>query len=185
MMVVNEPSYSSQPIVVRVSSGVATNNSSNNMNLPKKKKKSALDIFNESVTDWVHEATLHDYNKKAIVIDDIQKYRKFNSYYNTHQHCSILQVNQIPEGCSCRYLPLTKIRGCDTYEDYSFSLISVTNHTRAIQAFDFYNLRNYNKYHVNMKDIKKAEEELRKDANTHFHTRIVTILIFIITAVAF
>ncbi|CAF1491164.1 unnamed protein product [Adineta steineri] len=68
---------------------------------------------------------------------------RFDSCYNTRQDCSILRVNQIPEGCSCRYLPLTKIRRCDTLEDYSFSLISVTNHTRAIQAFDFYNLRNY------------------------------------------
>ncbi|CAF1348263.1 unnamed protein product [Adineta steineri] len=120
---------------------------------------------------------LNNHYKLGIRISDAKK--------STNHVKQALNINQIPEGCSCRYLPLTKIRGCDTYEDYSFSLISVTNHTRAIQAFDFYNLRNYNKYHVNMKDIKKAEEELRKDANTHFHTRIVTILIFIITAVAF
>ncbi|CAF1398396.1 unnamed protein product [Adineta steineri] len=180
--------------------------------------------------------------------------QKFNLCYNIRRNCPVLQVDQIPEGCSCRYLPSTRalqwltvsaaiflIIGIlllylnniaqpqnesavllvryapficflsallllatglilfgaflrrDTYEDFSFPLQSLKN---GMQSYDLHSLRNYAKFHENVSRelYTKAEQELREDANTHYHTIIgratvyeiiATTLIFIVTAVTF
>ncbi|CAF3608659.1 unnamed protein product [Adineta steineri] len=186
------------------------------------------------------------------------KPNEFNLCYNIRRYCPVLQVDQIPEGCSCRYLPSTKalqwftvlaavfliiglllvylnniaqpqnesaillvryapfvcflaafillVTGLilfgaflrrDTYEDFSFPIRNLTGDTEAIQAFDLHSLRNYAKYYeetFSREQYKKAEQELREDANTHYHTIIgratiyeiiATILTFIVTAVTF
>ncbi|CAF1155841.1 unnamed protein product [Adineta steineri] len=181
--------------------------------------------------------------------------QKFSLCYNIRRNCPVLQVDQIPEGCSCRYLPSTRalqwltvsaaiflIIGIlllylnniaqpqnesavllvryapficflsallllatglilfgaflrrDTYEDFSFPLQSLKND---MQSYDLHSLRNYAKSHeenVSRELYTKAEQELREDANTHYHTIIgratvyeiiATTLIFIVTAVTF
>jgi len=183
---------------------------------------------------------------------------KHNDCYNFRRQCPVMEGAQLPEGCSCRYLPSAKglqwltvlaaiclvlgllilyfklitspqndsaifvlsygpficflltlllmVTGLillgaylrrDTYEDYSFPLQSVSNDTRLLQSFELHSLRNYALHNVetfNNERYIKAENELRTDANTHYHTIIgratiyeivATTLIVIITALTF
>jgi len=85
----------------------------------------------------------------------------------------------------------------DTYEDYTFPLTSVSNDTNHLHGFDLFSLRNYAKHYAstfNHDRYVAAERELYDDAHTHYHTTIgwatgfeiiATVLIFIVTAVAF
>jgi len=85
----------------------------------------------------------------------------------------------------------------DTYEDFTFPLDTVSNDTAHLQGFDLYSLRNYAKHHASTFSHDRyvqAENELRTDANTHYHTNIgwatgyeiiATVLIFIVTGLTF
>ncbi|CAF2893269.1 unnamed protein product [Rotaria sp. Silwood2] len=82
----------------------------------------------------------------------------------------------------------------DTYEDYTFPLRTISNDPNDLQGFDLHSLRNYAKHYESKISHEKyvaAEQELRTDANEHFHTRIgwatgfeiiATVLVFFVTA---
>ncbi|CAF1138569.1 unnamed protein product [Rotaria sordida] len=87
--------------------------------------------------------------------------------------------------------------GAYTYEDYSFPLDSISNNTQDRQSYDLHSLRTYAKYHeatFSHERYVAAEDELIKDANSHFHTTIgwatgyeiiAATLMFIVTALSF
>ncbi|CAF0839522.1 unnamed protein product [Rotaria sordida] len=183
---------------------------------------------------------------------------KYSTCSSIRRKCSVFDPSDLPEGCSCRYLPSAKgsqwltilaavflilgllllylktiaspqndsalfvltygpyicflltlllmITGLiligaylrrDTYEDYSFPLDSISNNTQDRQSYDLHSLRNYAKYHeatFSHERYVAAEDELIKDANSHFHTTIgwatgyeiiAATLMFIVTALSF
>jgi len=76
----------------------------------------------------------------------------------------------------------------DTYEDYSFPLQSVVNSSHTLQGFELHSLRSYAKLHeatFSRESYKVAENELRTDANTHYHTVIGRAAIYEIIATLF
>lgn len=85
----------------------------------------------------------------------------------------------------------------ETYEDYSFPLQTVANHTSYRHGFELYSLRRYAQYYASTfskENYKAAKKELLNDANTAYHTIIgwgtgfeiiATFLVFIGTAITF
>jgi len=85
----------------------------------------------------------------------------------------------------------------DTYEDFTFPLTTVTNDTVNPHGFELFSLRNYAKHYASIFSKERyaaAVNELRTDANTHYHTAIgwatgfeiiATALIFLVTAITF
>ncbi|CAF0766158.1 unnamed protein product [Rotaria sordida] len=85
----------------------------------------------------------------------------------------------------------------DTYEDYTFPLTSVATDAKDVQGFDLHSLRNYAKRYESKfthDQYVNAENELRTDAHTHYHTTIgwatgfeiiATVLVFFVTALTF
>lgn len=85
----------------------------------------------------------------------------------------------------------------ETYEDYSFPLLTVANQTSLRHSFELYSLRRYSQYYASTfsnGNYTAAKTELLRNANSAYHTIIgwatgfeiiATVLIFVGTAITF
>jgi hypothetical protein len=82
-MVIEEPSFSVQP-ATHTSSSISTSaaDPSDNPNLYQNTKKSAIDLFNDSIGEVHHEENRHDGNKKATIVEELHNYRKLVVQFN-------------------------------------------------------------------------------------------------------
>jgi hypothetical protein len=98
-MVIEEPSFSVQPatdtsslistsISTTISTTISTSISASAADPSDKPssyqstKKSAIDLFNESIGDVPHEENRHGGNKKATIIEELHNYRKLVVQFN-------------------------------------------------------------------------------------------------------
>ena len=86
-MVIDEPSFSVQPatgtsLSISTSNSTSTTDPSDKPNLSQNTKKSAIDLFNESIGEVHHEENRRGGNKKATIIEEIHNYRKLVVQFN-------------------------------------------------------------------------------------------------------
>ena len=81
-MVIDEPSFLVLPVTNIPPIGASATDSVEKSNLNENRKKSAMDLFNESIGEF-HEENRHDGNKKAAIVEELLNYQKLVVHFNS------------------------------------------------------------------------------------------------------